>query len=127
MLALRDLGWIEGQNIVFEPRYSEGKADLLPGLARDLVRANVDVIATFSNPDTVAAKQATSVIPIVMITSALDPVDAGLVTSFARPGGNVTGVSRMLADTDAKRLELIKETLPLSSRIGVLPLLGSWR
>jgi ABC-type uncharacterized transport system substrate-binding protein len=120
VLALRDLGWIEGQNIVFERRASDGNADLLPGLARDLVRANVDVIATFSSPDTVAAKQASSVIPIVMIFSGLDPVQEGFIKSFARPGGNITGVSRMLAETDAKRLELIKEMLPSANRIGVL-------
>ncbi len=120
VLALRDLGWIEGQNIVFERRASGGKADLLPGLARDLVRANVDVIATFSSFDTLAAKQATSVIPIVMIFSGLDPVEERFITSFARPGGNITGVSRMLAETGAKRLELIKEILPPANRIGVL-------
>ena len=120
VLALRDLGWIEGQNIIFERRSSDGKAELLPGLAQELVRANVDVIATFSSADTVAAKQATSTIPIVMIFSGLDPVEEGLIASFARPGGNITGVSRMLAETDAKRLELIKEMLPPASRIGVL-------
>jgi putative tryptophan/tyrosine transport system substrate-binding protein len=125
VLALRDLGWIEGKNIVFERRASDGNADLLPGLARDLVRANVDVIATFSSSDTVAAKQATSVIPIVMIFSGLDPVQEGFIKSFARPGGNVTGVSRMLAETDAKRLELIKEILPSANRIGVLTIAPS--
>jgi putative ABC transport system substrate-binding protein len=119
-LAMRDLGWIEGQNVIFERRASDGKAELLPGLARDLVRASVDVIATFSSPDTVAAKQATSAIPIVMIFSGLDPVEEGLIASFARPGGNITGVSRMLVETDAKRMELIKEMLPPASRIGVL-------
>jgi putative ABC transport system substrate-binding protein len=119
-LAMRDLGWIEGQNVVFERRSSDGKAELLPGLARDLVRANVDVIATFSSADTVAAKQVTSAIPIVMIFSGLDPVEEGLVASFAKPGGNITGVSRMLIETDVKRLELIKEMLPAASRIGVL-------
>ncbi|MEO8410841.1 MAG: ABC transporter substrate-binding protein [Propionivibrio sp.] len=120
MLALRDLGWIEGQNVVFERRYSEGKTDLLPGLARELVRANVDVIVAVLGSDYTVAKQATSVIPIVMIYNGLDPVADGLIMSFARPGGNVTGVSRMLAETGAKRLELIREVLPLASRIGVL-------
>jgi putative ABC transport system substrate-binding protein len=119
-LALRDLGWIEGQNIVFERRASDGKAELLPGLARDLVGSNVDLIGAFSSSDAAAAKQATSVIPIVMIYSGLDPVEEGFISSFARPGGNITGVSRMLAETDAKRLELIKEVLPAASRIGVL-------
>ena len=120
VLALRELGWIEGQNIVFERRASDGNADLLPGFARELVRAQVDIIATFSSADTVAAKQATSIIPIVMIFSTLDPVEEGLVASFARPGGNITGVSRMLAETDAKRLELIKEMLPPASRVAVI-------
>ena len=120
VLALRDLGWVEGRNVVFERRASDGKDDLLPGLARDLVHANVDIIATYGSRDAVAAKQATSVIPIVMIFSGLDPVEEGLVASFARPGGNITGVSRMLAETDAKRLELIKEMLPPASRVAVL-------
>lgn len=118
--ALREFGWIEGQNLAFERRYSEGKPDLLPGLARELVRANVDVIATFASQDTDAAKQATSTIPIVTVFSRLDPVAEGLIKSFAKPGGNITGVSRMLAETDAKRLEMIKEMLPLANRIGVL-------
>jgi putative tryptophan/tyrosine transport system substrate-binding protein len=120
VLALRDLGWIEGQNIIFERRASDGKAELLPGLAQDLVRAKVDIIATFASADTAVAKQATSVIPIVMVFDGLDPVEEGFITSFAKPGGNLTGVSRMLAETNAKRLELIKEMLPSASRIGVL-------
>ena len=120
VLALRDLGWIEGQNVVFERRASNGNVDLLPGLARELVRANVDVIATLSSPETFAAKQATSVVPIVMIYSGLDPVEEGLVASFGRPGGNITGVSRMLGETDAKRLELLREMLPSATRVGVV-------
>jgi putative ABC transport system substrate-binding protein len=119
-LALRDLGWVEGQNVVFERRSTDGKAELLPQLARELVAAKVDLIATWSSRDAAAAKQATSTVPIVMIFSGLDPVEEGFVTSFARPGGNITGVSRMLGETDAKRLELIKEMLPAASRIGVL-------
>lgn len=119
-LAMRELGWVEGRNILYERRASNGRPELLPELARELVRADVDVIATFSNPDTQAAKQATSVIPIVMIFTGLDPVAEGFVGSFAKPGGNVTGVSRMLAETDAKRLSLLKEMLPSASRIGVL-------
>ena len=98
VLALRDLGWIDGQNIVFERRSSDGKIELLPGLALDLVHAKVDVIATFSSADTVAAKQATSVIPIVMIFDGLDPVEEGFITSFARAGwqpyGRVAHVGR---------------------------------
>jgi putative ABC transport system substrate-binding protein len=118
--ALRDLGWVEGQNVLFARRASDNKADLLPGLARELVAAKVDVIATFGSSDTIAAMRATSAIPIVMVFSGRDPVEEGFVASFARPGGNVTGVSRMLAETDAKRLELIKEMLPSAGRIGVL-------
>lgn len=120
VLALRDFGWIEGRNVIFERRASDGRADLLRVLARDLVRADVDVIATFGNADTIAAKQETSVIPIVMIFGGLDPVDEGLVASFAKPGGNVTGVSRMLGETDAKRLELLAGVLPAVGRIGIL-------
>lgn len=118
--AMRELGWVEGQNVVYERRASNGRPELLPELARELVRAGVDVIATFSSPDTQAVKQATSAIPIVMVFSGLDPVAEGFVASFAKPGGNITGVSRMLAETDAKRLSLLKEMLPSASRIGVL-------
>ncbi len=120
VLALRDLGWVDGQNVVFERRAADGKADLLPGLAQDLVRANVEVVATFGSPDAAAAKQATSVIPIVMVFSGVDPVEEGFVASFARPGGNVTGVSRMLGETDAKRLAYLREVVPAAARIGVL-------
>jgi len=119
-LALRDLGWVEGRNVVFDRRGTNGKTELLPQLARELVAAKVDLIATFSSIDAAAAKQATSTVPIVMIFSGLDPVEEGFVKSFARPGGNITGVSRMLGETDAKRLGLIKEMLPGASRIGVL-------
>ena len=120
VLALRDLGWVEGQNIIFERRYSEGKFDLLPGFARELIQAKVDVIVTFASFDTTHAKRATSTIPIVMVFNGLDPVDEGFIASFARPGGNITGISRMLAETRAKRLELIKSVLPSASRVGVL-------
>ena len=119
-LALRDLGWVEGQNVVFERRGTDGNTELLPQLARELVAAKVDLIATFSSIDAAGAKQATSTVPIVMIFSGLDPVEEGFVKSFARPGGSITGVSRMLGETDAKRLGLIKEMLPAASRIGVL-------
>lgn len=123
--AFRDLGWVAGQNIVFERRYWGGNMALLPGFAQDLVRANVDVILAGSTRDIVAAKQATAVIPIVMISVAVDPVGAGFIESFAKPGGNVTGVSRMLAETDAKRLELIREIVPQARRIAVLRDLSS--
>ena len=120
VVALRKLGWVEGQNMVLERRYSDGNADLLAGFARELVQANVDIIATFSSTDAAAALRATSVIPVVMVFNGLDPVQEGFVASFAKPGGNVTGVSRMLAETRAKRLELIKALLPSASRIAVL-------
>ena len=120
VFALRDLGWVDGQNVVFERRAADGKADLLPGLAQDLVRANVEVIATFGSIDAAAAKQATSVVPIVMLFSGVDPVEEGFVASFAKPGGNVTGVSRMLGETDAKRLAYLREVVPAAARIGVL-------
>lgn len=120
VLALRDLGWVEGKNVVFERRASDGNAERLPSLARELVGANVDLIATFSSADAAAARQATSVIPIVMIFTGLDPVEEGFVASFAKPGGNLTGVSRMLGETDAKRLELIREMLPAIGRVGVV-------
>jgi len=118
--SLRELGWIEGQNIVIERRYAGGRNELLAAYAQDLVQARVDVITTFSSSDAMVAKRATSVIPIVMVFSGLDPVEEGFVASFARPGGNITGVSRMLAETRAKRLELIKAMLPSASRIAVL-------
>ena len=120
VLALRDLGWVDGQNVVFERRAADGKADLVPALARELVRANVDVIATFGGSDTLAAMQATSAVPIVMVFSGVDPVEEGFAASFAKPGGNVTGVSRMLGETDAKRLAYLRETLPAATRFGAL-------
>src|SRR3954465_12673733 len=94
-LGLRDLGWIEGKNISIEYRYAEGRHDRLPDLAADLVRLKVDVIVTFATSDTVAAQKATKTIPIVMAGGA-DPVATGLVESFARSGGNVTGLSQMI-------------------------------
>jgi putative tryptophan/tyrosine transport system substrate-binding protein len=118
--ALRDLGWIEGQNVEFERRYADGRVDRLPDLARELVAAKVDVIATFFGTDHVAAKQASADIPIVMLYNGFDPVEDGLIASYARPGGNVTGVSRMLGETDPKRLELIREALPKARRLAVL-------
>ncbi len=120
LVTLGNLGWIEGQNFTIERRYADGKADLLPEFARQLVDAKVDAIATFSSVDAAAAKRVTSTIPIVMIFNGLDPVQEGFVASFSRPGGNITGVSRMLAETRAKRLELVKAMLPSASRVGVL-------
>jgi putative tryptophan/tyrosine transport system substrate-binding protein len=117
--GLRDLGYVEGQNLAVEWRYSEGKAERFADLAAELVRHQVDVIVTMSTPAALAAKQATQTIPIVMVYVA-DPVGTGLVTTLARPGGNLTGVSDMATDLSAKRLELLKEAVPTLSRVAVL-------
>jgi putative tryptophan/tyrosine transport system substrate-binding protein len=117
--ALRELGWVEGKNIAFEHRYAENRLERLPGLATDLVRLKVDVIAAAGTLAPLAAKQASSTIPIVM-TTAGDPLGSGLVASLARPGGNVTGMSLMAPDLGGKRLELLKEVLPRLARVAVL-------
>ena len=117
--ALRELGWVEGENVVFERRYAENRLERLPELAADLVRLNVDVIAAGGTLAPLAAKRATSTIPIVM-TVAGDPVGSGLVDSLARPGGNVTGMSLMAPELGGKRLELLKELLPRLARVAVL-------
>ncbi len=117
--GLRDLGYAEGQNIAIEWRYSEGKAERFADLAAELVRHQVDLIVAMSTPAALAAKHATQTIPIVMVYVA-DPVGTGLVTSLARPGGNLTGVSDMATELSAKRLELLKEAVPTLSRVAVL-------
>ena len=117
--ALRELGWIEGKNIVFEGRYAEDRLDRLPALAVDLVRLNVDVIVAVGTLAHLAAKQATTTIPIVM-ANAGDPVGSGLVASLAQPGGNITGLSIMSPDLAGKRLEILKEVLPDVFRVAVL-------
>ena len=117
--GLRDLGWVEGKNISIEYRYAEGKRDRLPELAADLVRLKVDVIVAAVNTDAVAAKKATSTIPIV-VASAGDPVALGLVESLARPGGNITGLSQIAPELAGKRLELLKEIVPKLSRVAVI-------
>lgn len=109
--GLRELGYVEGTNLVTEYRFAEGKYERLPELARDLVRSKVDVIVTSGTPATRAAKQATATIPIVMAASG-DAVATGLVASLARPGGNVTGFAFLSPEVSAKRLELLKEALP---------------
>src|SRR5262245_7146803 len=120
-LALRELGYIEGQNIVTEYRYAEGKVDRAPELAAELVRLNVDVIVVAGGDVQVrAAKNATSTIPIVMVGQGADPVEAGHVKSLARPGGNVTGITLLNRELGGKRLELLKEAVPKLSRVGVL-------
>jgi len=117
--GLRDLGYLEGKNLVIESRWAEGKFDRLPELAAELVRLNVDVILTTGTPGIRAAKNATTTIPIVMVTSG-DPVGFGFVASLARPGGNITGSSTFGPELSAKRLELLKETLPRTQRVAVL-------
>ena len=117
--GLRDLGYVEGKDIVIEFRWAEGRYDRLPGLAEELVRLNVDVIVTHAAPGAFAAKQATSTIPIV-ITAIADLPAFGLVESLARPGGNLTGLSFFNAELTAKRLELLKELAPSLTRAAVL-------
>jgi putative tryptophan/tyrosine transport system substrate-binding protein len=116
---LRELGHVEGENIVFEYRWSEGRDDRLATLAGELVRAKPDVIVTTGTPGTLAAKQATNTIPIVFASSA-NPVNAGLVASYARPGANVTGFTILGPELEGKRVQLIKEAVPGLSRIGML-------
>lgn len=119
-LEMRRLGWIEGQNLVAVRRYADGKLDRMPAFAQELIDANVDVIVAMANVDAEYARRLTSKLPIVTVYNGMDPVADGLIASFARPGGNVTGVSRMLGETRAKRLELIKTLLPAAGRVGVL-------
>jgi putative ABC transport system substrate-binding protein len=118
--TLRGLGYVEGRNIVYETRFAEGQFDRLPGLAAELVRLKVDVIATQGGLATVAAKQATSTIPIVIAISAGDAVAVGWISSLARPGGNVTGMTDEVVQLSAKRMELLKEAAPGASLIAVL-------
>jgi putative tryptophan/tyrosine transport system substrate-binding protein len=114
--GLRDLGYIEGKNILIEFRYAEGKSDRLANLAAELVGIKSDVIVTADTPPIRAAKNATKEIPIIMGNVA-DPVAAGLVANLAHPGGNVTGLSALAPELDGKRLELVKETLPTITRV----------
>jgi putative tryptophan/tyrosine transport system substrate-binding protein len=117
--ALRDLGHIEGENVVFEYRYASGLPDRLAWVAAELVRRPVDLIATFGTPATRAAREATKTIPIVMMNIG-DPVGAGLVASLARPGGNITGNTTLGPDVAGKRLQLLKEVIPSLSRVAFL-------
>jgi ABC-type uncharacterized transport system substrate-binding protein len=120
-LALRERGYIDGQNIAFEYRYAEGKRDPLPELAAELVRLKVDIIVvTGGTMQTLAAKNATKTIPIVMSGLGADPVEAGLIESLARPGGNVTGITNINRELGGKRLELLKEAVPKIARVAVL-------
>jgi putative ABC transport system substrate-binding protein len=117
--GLRDLGYVEGQNIQFEYRSAEGKLPALGDLAAELVGLNVDAIVASETPAVFAAKRATSVIPIVMAPAG-DPLGTGLVASLARPGGNVTGLSAATAELAGKSIELIREILPQSRRVAAL-------
>jgi putative ABC transport system substrate-binding protein len=117
--GLRDLGYVEGQNVVIEYRWSEGRDERLDNLAADLVRHNVAVIVAAGTPATQAAKAATGTIPIVMAFVG-DPVGSGFVPSLARPGGNVTGLSLLDEDLDGKRIELLKETVPGLRRLAMV-------
>jgi putative ABC transport system substrate-binding protein len=118
-LGLRELGYVEGKNIVIEYRYAEGKLDRLPGLAAELVRLGVDVIVLAGPASIRPAKEATSTIPIVMANDA-DPVGSGVVASLARPGGNITGLSNLAPEISGKRLELLKEIVPRLSRLAIV-------
>ena len=118
--ALRDLGYIEGQNITTEYRYAEGKSNRHPELADELVRLKVDIIVVSGGASTIrAAMNATKTIPIIMVTGGGDPVEAGLIESLARPGGNVTGITNLSRELGGKRLELLKEAVPKLARVAV--------
>jgi putative tryptophan/tyrosine transport system substrate-binding protein len=120
-LALRELGYVEGQNIAIEYRYAEGKLDRLPELAAELVRLKVDLIVVAGGGRSPrAAKNATKTIPIVMMGQGIDPVEGGLVDSLARPGGNVTGITLLSRELVGKRLELLKEAVPKIAYVAVL-------
>jgi putative tryptophan/tyrosine transport system substrate-binding protein len=127
--ALRELGYMEGQNIVIEYRYMEGKRDRVPELAGELVRLKVDIIVVSGTGPARAAKNATKTIPIVMTGLGADPVEEGLIESLAHPGGNVTGVTNLGRELGGKRLELLKEAVPKVARVAVLyePVAGSVR
>jgi ABC-type uncharacterized transport system substrate-binding protein len=116
--GLRELGDVEGQNIATVSRFADGRADHLPDMAAELIRIKVDIIVAIANPATAAAQRATRTVPIVMMAS--DPVGSGFVTSLARPGGNITGLSAQFAELSGKRLELLREALPTVSRVAVL-------
>jgi putative ABC transport system substrate-binding protein len=118
-VGLRDLGYVEGKNLVIEYRWAEGKYERLRELAADLVRLNVDLIVTHGTPGSMAAKRATTTIPIVMTISG-DAVATGLVASITRPGGNITGSTFFFPDLNAKRIELLKEAFPRASRMVAL-------
>src|SRR5512143_3133812 len=117
--GLAELGYVEGQNIAIESRWAAGKYERLPGLAAELVRLKMDVIVTAAVPAIQAAREATSTIPIIMAV-VVDPVETGLVASFARPGGNITGLSVRTPELVGKQLEMLREIVPTASRVAVL-------
>jgi putative ABC transport system substrate-binding protein len=116
---LRELGWNDGRNVAIEYRWGEGRSERFAEIAAEFVRLKVDVVLTHNTPPVLAAKQATSLIPIVFATAG-DPVGSGIVASLARPGGNVTGLSSQQPDTAGKRLELLRELIPDLHRFGDL-------
>jgi putative ABC transport system substrate-binding protein len=117
--GLRELGYIEGKNILFEYRYTERNLDGIPGLVSELVQLKVDVLLVSNFRAIRAAKQATQTIPVVIVTTQ-DPVETGIIDSLARPGGNITGLTRLTRDLSGKRLGLLKESVPKTSRVGIL-------
>jgi putative ABC transport system substrate-binding protein len=119
MNGMRDLGYVEGQNLTIEHRYAEGKFERLPGLVRELLAWNPDVLFVSTTPASLAAKAATSTVPIVMV-SVVDPQGVGLIANLSRPGGNITGVTNIGAELAGKRLEILKEIVPAASRVAVL-------
>jgi len=119
--GLRDLGWVEGQNVAIERRFAENRFDRFPSLAAELVRLNVDVILPGAGPASLnAARDATKTIPIVMVASSRDPIGSGLIKSYARPGGNITGLVTAPEELTGKQLELLREVRPGLSRVGIL-------
>jgi putative ABC transport system substrate-binding protein len=123
---LRELGWIDGRNMAIEYRWAEGRNERYAESAAELVRLKVDVIVTVATPPTLAAKQATAVIPIVF-AAASDPVGTGLVASLARPGGNATGLANQISDTGGKKLELLREAVPGFRRLAIMANVGNPR
>ena len=121
--GLGDFGYVEGRTLVLELRWAKDRVDLLPGLAADLVRSNVDVIVSASGPAAAVVKEATTAIPVVLASS-FYPVEAGIIQSLAHPGGNVTGVTHFTPELMAKRVQLMKELVPKATRIAVLRLSG---
>ena len=120
---LRELGWIEGRNVAIEYRWAEGRVDRAPGIIAEFVRLKVDVIVTHATANILAAKQGTSVIPIVFAAGA-DPVGIGVVDSLARPGGNITGLSNQFTDLAGKRIEILREVVPDLRRLAILANVG---